>query len=118
MPVTALTIQVVPENGSLDDLTFAAMDDVNNNSFVNTGKEIILVRNDDASPQTVAINSRKCSHGREADITMSPAAADYSIAGPLSPSLYLEASGGTVLLTPSDPDLKVAIARFTPSTGI
>ena len=116
MPVTTLTVQEVPENTALDDFTFAAMDNVNNNDFPATGKEMIVVRNDDAGAQTVVVNSSKCSHGREGDITMSPAAANYSIVGPLSKSLYQETNGNT-LLTPSAATLKVAIVRFVPAAG-
>ena len=117
MPATTLTTQVIPANGSLDDLVFAAADNVNGNDYVNTGKEIVVVRNDDAGAQTAVINSKKCSHGREQDITMRPAAAKYALAGPLSPSLFRESDTGRTLITPSAATLFIAIAKFTPATG-
>lgn len=63
MPRTALTVQTLkgPYPGTVSvndlDITFAAADVANGNDFPYTGREVILMRNDDAGAQTVTFTS-------------------------------------------------------------
>jgi len=61
MARTAFTVQTMtgpyPSNFLMDTLTFAAADTVNQNSFVYTGREIIIVENTDASTRNVTLTS-------------------------------------------------------------
>ena len=52
MATTLLTVTTLPGPYDTDGVTptWDAGDDVNNNHFPSTGKEIVMVRNDDAGP--------------------------------------------------------------------
>jgi hypothetical protein len=119
MPRTALTPQVVkgPYPGTVAandlDITWAAGDDVNGNEFAFTGRELILVRNDDAAAQTVTLlSSATPGYGRTADITT------YSLAAGEYAAFWAGATQGWVQpgskfnIDLSDPDLKFAVLRF------
>jgi hypothetical protein len=119
MPRTVLTPQVVkgPYPGTVAadalDITWAAGDDVNGNEFAFTGRELILVRNDDAAAQTVTfLSSATPQFNRTADITAySLAAGEYAAfwAGALPGWVQ---SGSKFNIDLSDPDLKFAILRL------
>lgn len=63
MPRTALTVQTLkgPHPGTVAanalDITWTAADDVNLNDFPHTGREVILVRNDNVAAQTFTLTS-------------------------------------------------------------
>lgn len=57
-----------PAANSLD-LTFAASDNVNGNSFPASGKDLLLVQNTDAAQQTFTVVSAPDERGRSQDIT-------------------------------------------------
>jgi hypothetical protein len=113
MPTTAITKQTAPGQypTAWGDLTFAAMDQANGNHFVSTGKELIIVRNDDAAAQTVTVTGSADPFGRTASIQKSINAAGLAIFGPL-PSSYWANNSGQIVLTPSSNNLKVAIVTL------
>ena len=88
MARTALTIQTPPNlNATIGalgaQLLFTAADTVNFNSFVASGREIVIVYNSAASAGTVTINSVADQLGRTADITAySIPATSYAFFGP------------------------------------
>src|SRR6266403_396314 len=76
MPKTALTVQqvvgpypVLPLTALALAVTFAAADVANGNSFPVTGKEVILVQNTDAAPQTITLSSVADGLNRTGDVT-------------------------------------------------
>ena len=75
MPRTALTPQTLkgPYPGTVSandlDITWAAGDDANENEFTCTGKDLILVRNDDAGAQTFSLLSVEDKKKRKGDVT-------------------------------------------------
>jgi hypothetical protein len=75
MPETALTVQTAkgPYPGTVAandlDITWTAGDAVNGNSFISTGRELLLVRNDDAGAQTLTLKSVADTFARTADIS-------------------------------------------------
>lgn len=83
MARTALTVQELsgpyPGALTLDALTWAAADVANSNDFTFTGKEIILARNDDASPQLVTLESIAGPHNRTGDVVLTPASGAYAM---------------------------------------
>ncbi len=85
MARTALTVSTpkgpydsISANGL--DFSFAAADDVNGNSFVCSGRELVLMRNDHATDAaTVTIASAPDPYGRTKDIaTYSLAAGEFA----------------------------------------
>ena len=79
MPRTALTVQTlkgphpgVPVANALD-FVWTAADDVNLNDFPHTGREVILVRNDNVGAQTITLTSKLSSLNRLGTVT------DYSV---------------------------------------
>jgi len=116
---TPLTITQLKQNNYAvvaGDLAVApvAMDNVNGNSFVPTGKEILLIQNTDgAGAHTFSITSVADPYGRT-DSSLQ----NYSV--PLSSIIMIEMSqltgwqsGGLVLLTSSSALLKISVLRFT-----
>ena len=119
MARTALTIQSPPgkypatpiaANGA--DFTWEAGDAGDNNSFKSTGREIVLVRNDNAGAQTVTIHSMIDERNREGDITAySIGAGEYAVFGPF-PVAGWRQPDGTVHIDPSHADLKFAVLQL------
>jgi len=61
------------------DITFAAADAAEGNSFAVTGKELLIAYNSGASPYTITVDSVDDEKGRQEDITdYSLAAGDYA----------------------------------------
>ena len=93
-------------------ITFQAME-LAGDTFSNTGKEIILVRNDDAGAVTLTITGVVDEKNRTGDIdAYSIPAGEYAAFGPF-PIQGWNDSNGKLNLTASDVDLKVAVLRFT-----
>jgi hypothetical protein len=118
MAQTALTVVQLKQNnyavvaGDLT-ITLAAMDNVNGNSFVATGKEILLFANSDATPHAITITSVSDNYGRT-DASMIA----YSMA--ISPGLEaIEMSqlvgwagaGSLVTMTTTSALVKIAVLR-------
>lgn len=111
MPRTALTVQTLkgPHPGTVAadalDIVWTAADDANLNDFLYTGREIILVRNDNVGAQTITLTSKLSSLQRLGTVLdYSLAAGEYAafwagdIAGWLQSDgkFYLEASANDV----------------------
>ena len=119
MAETAITVQTaktpfqVVAAGGLD-ITFAAADNVNGNKYQVTGREILIIRNDNVGAQTVTINSTVDEKNREADITAySMAAGDYAVfTGGLTNSKGWKQSDATITLLASAADVFVAVVRL------
>ena len=116
---TAITVQQV--KGPFDavvaggfDFTFAAGTLTDGDTFVCTGREILLVQNADAAPQTITITSVDDEKGRAEDITTySMAAGDFAAFGVgLTNAQGWKSSTGTIRITVSDADMKVAVLRL------
>lgn len=91
---------------------FTAGDVANGLQFTMSGKDLILIFNNDAAPQTVTINSVADPYGRTGDITaFSMAAGTYYLAGPL-PKLGYQQAGGFCFLTSSTVTVKFAIIQI------
>lgn len=118
MARTALTPQTIvgkyPGTVSAGDadITFAAGDASNGNSFTLTGQEIIIARNDDAAAQTITIDSVPDPQNRTGDITSySIGASEYAAFGPF-PGLGWKQSDGTLHIDVGSANIKLAILRL------
>lgn len=118
MARTALSVQEPPGKhpGSIAaeaaDLTWEAGDATDLNSYVSTGRELVLVRNDDAAAQTVTIHSVADSFNREGDIAAySVGVGEYAMFGPIPVEGWRQ-SDGTVHIDPSAATLMFAIVRL------
>jgi len=118
MPRTALTTQTpkgpYPGVVSAEDLdfTWAAADDANGNDFVFTGRELILVRNDDAAPQTITLTSSNDPQKRLGNITTySVGIGEYAAFWAGAIQGWVQA-GQKFFIDTSDPDLKFAVIRI------
>lgn len=116
---TALTVQNIlapfaAVGAGAADFTFAAGTITDGNTFVCTGREILLVQNADASTQTITITSVDDEKGRSEDITTySMAAGDFAVFGQgLTNQQGWKSSTGTIRITVSDADVKVAVLRL------
>ncbi len=114
---TALTVVDLPGAYESDPLItpvdpgFVAAD-LTGNTFRSTGREVLLVRNDDAAPQTITIASNPASRtGRNGPITAASLGIGASGAFQIFPSDGW-AVGGLITVTASDVDLMLAVVRL------
>jgi hypothetical protein len=120
MAETAITIQSVTApfaavTAGSADFTFAAGDVANGNSFVCTGKEVLLAYNSDgANPYYVTISSVDDEKGRSEDITQySLAAGDYAVFGVgLTNSKGWKDTGGLINIAVENVAVQVAVLRI------
>lgn len=111
MARTSIAVQTVPAHGAaLDDITFSAADATNDHDFVNTGRELVLMKNDDSSQHTATIVSVADEHGRTGDQDMAPDAGEISIAGPFPPSLWNSEAGKAYINLGAGEDTSVTFA--------
>ena len=76
MARTRLSVVEAPKThpGGSVAYTFTAHDIVNENDFLTTGREVLLIKSADAGSQDVVITSMPDSYGRTQDLTVSVAA--------------------------------------------
>lgn len=118
MAETTITPEVLPSGFPLTKqvLAFTAADIVNGNRFAHTGKEMLIVHNNDIASQTVtfqsvAINGRQDpSH----NTAISLAAGEYAVFN-FRGEGWKQASGedaGYVVMTASDVDIRLIVVRL------
>lgn len=116
---TAITVQQMlgpfaAYGAGTADFTFAAGTITDGDTFVCTGKEILVVQNTDAGAVTITITSVADEKNRTGDITTYSVGAGefaaFSIG--LTNSLGWKSTTGKVRITVSDADLKVAVLRL------
>jgi len=94
------------------DFVFTAADASNGNSFVSTGRELLLVQNSGGSAYTVTVSSVADTIQRTGDITTySVGAGLFSMFGPFLQPGWKQ-SDGTVLVTASNAAIKFAVVRL------
>ena len=102
----------LPLAGDAADFTWTAGDVVNNNSFKSTGREVVLVRNDDVAAQTLSVLSAADEKKRKGDITSySVGASEYAMFGPFPVEGWRQ-TDGTIHIDPGDADLKFAAIKL------
>jgi hypothetical protein len=119
LAVTALPIisplgsyPTLPIAATAADFVFTAADASNGNSFVSTGRELVLVQNSGASAYTVTFTSVADGINRTGDITTySVGAGLFSMFGPFSQSGWKQ-TAGTILVTASNAAVKFAVVRL------
>ena len=121
---TAITVQDITEpfeavTAGSADFTTAAADSGNGNTFVCTGREILILQNDEVGALTVTITSTDDATGRTEDITTySLAAGDRAVFGVgLTNAKGWKNSSGLITLTASADTLKVAVLRIPAGFG-
>ena len=119
MAETALTVQEL--EGPFDiasatdlDFTYTASDNVNGNSYVVTGREILICRNDNAGAQTITINGVPDEKNRSGPVTAySMGIGFYSIfTQGLTNSKGFKQSDGTITFLTASADILVAVLRL------
>ena len=120
MAATVITVQqlispfpVTPLTASSADIVFTALTVTEGDTFVCTGREVILIKNGTGT-NTLTISSADDAQGRTEDIT------SYSIAAGLFAAFGVgltnnpgyKTSGGLIKMTPSSAELKCAVVRL------
>lgn len=119
MARTAITVQTLkgPFPGTVAanglDFTWTAGDAVNNNEFTGTGREILLVRNDDgASARAFTLVSVADPYNRAVDITSySVGIGEYAAIALLSTRGWRQ-TDGKIYFNPASANLKFAVLRL------
>ena len=96
------------------DFTFAASDLANGNYFLCTGREVLLVQNENAGAQTITITSVPDEKGRSEDITTySIGIGEFAMFGVgLTNSKGWKQTDGKILLQTSAVDVNLAVVRL------
>lgn len=111
---TELTVVDLPDayavSGTPIDVGLVASD-LAGNTFRSTGREIVIVRNDNVAPQTITVTSQPASRtGRVGDITNASIPAGEVRLFQVFPRDGWE-SGGLITVTTSNVDMKLAVVR-------
>lgn len=120
MPRTALTpisilgpYPTLPVSATTLNLTMSAADVANGNSFLSTGKEILVVQNTDSGAHTITLGSIADALKRTGDIT------SYSVgAGLIAAFNFTGLNGGwvqtdgTINVNANDVSIKFAVIRL------
>lgn len=94
------------------DPAFVAMDATNGNSFRSTGRELVLIWNGGADPETITINSNPASRtARNGPITTAAIAGGTIEAFQIFPRDGWE-KGGLITMAVTSDHLLVAVVRF------
>lgn len=93
-------------------VTMTAADASNKNSFIATGKELVIAQNTDASSHTVTITSATDERGRTKDISAETIAAGaIRIYGPF-PLAGWDQGGGIIYLEANDATVKFGVVKL------
>jgi len=120
MAATVITVQqlispfpVTPLTASSADITFTALTVTEGDTFVCTGREVILILNGTGT-NTLTISSADDAYGRAEDITSySIGAGLFAVFGVgLTNSAGYKTSAGLIKLTPSSAELTCAVVRL------
>ncbi len=115
MARTAFTVQPIagayPADLLLTTITWTLADVVNQNSFVLTGREIILVRNDDVATKIVTLTSIADPQNRVGNVTKSVLANGYAAFSAAELTGWIQ-SDGLFYLEADDADVFFAILRY------
>ena len=94
------------------NLTWTAADATNKNAFVFTGREILLVRNDNAGEQTVTIQSVACEHARTGNLSKAIAASAYAVFPLFSNGEGWRQTDGKIYVDAASADVKFCVLRI------
>ena len=118
MPRTLLTPQTPkgPYPGTVAanalDYTYVAADLANGNEFVGTGRDLLLMKNDDAAPQTITLTSAADPYGRTSNITAySMGIGEFAMFW-FGNLVGWDQGGGKLFIDVSDVDIKLAVVRL------
>lgn len=120
MAATVITVQqllspfpVTPLTANSADITFTALTVTEGDTFVCTGREVILISNGTGT-NTLTISSADDAFGRSEDITSySLADGDFAVFGVgLTNAAGYKTSGGLIKMTPSSAEVKAAVVRL------
>ena len=110
--MATLAVTLIDRDGVLMDLSINASAA---DKFLNTGKELLLVVNTDASPHTVNVASAVTLDGKAiGPRTIVVAAGAYIYAGPFPPALHNDADGYVNLTYSDTTGMKVCPLKYTP----
>lgn len=118
--MTVLTVVVAKRTANGNDLAGVSAA-AGGDSFVNTGKEFVVIKNGDSSPMTLTIVTPATIDGdlAIADRTATIGIGETRMIGPFQPGLYNDTlvAGGKVSLTYSSvTSLKVNAVQINPNT--
>lgn len=112
--MAVLTIQTIPTgyDQTLDAMAWQALSAGADDTFISTGREILLFRNDDgAAPVVVTVTSENDPQGRTGDTTLSVPVGEYAVSQ-LFPRVGWAASTGLISIVCADADMKCVVLRL------
>lgn len=105
----------LPLTANAEDFTWTASgaDFGDGFSFTNTGREVILIRNDNAGAQTITVSSVVDKYNRTGDITTySVGIGEYAWFGPFKPDGWNQTGSSLLYAAVTAADLYIAVMRL------
>ena len=114
MARTRLTPTEVPKThpGGEANYSFTAADTTDQNDFILTGREVLLITNTNAASQDVTIGSVPDAYGREGDLTVTVPATTGAVALYFGDRSGWMQSDGTLYLDCSSADVSYCVLRL------
>lgn len=107
--MAVLNVQTVSSAGVAPAFVAA---EAGGDKFANYGRTCIIVKNGDASPTTVTVNSQKlCDQGFDHDLTVSVPAGGEKWIGPLDPGRFNNAAGQVEIAYSAVTSVTVAVVQ-------
>ena len=99
MARTRLTVVEAPRThpGGSVVYTFAAHDTTNENDFLSTGREMLLIKSADGAPQDVVVTSAPDTYGRTQDLTITVGAGEERAVAFLQRDGWMQPDGAIYL---------------------
>lgn len=110
MPRTAIT--VVDADYGLNLMAETAADQANGMSFVNDGRMVLVVSNEDASAKQVTLAVNPDAYGRDVTEQLSVPAGRVAMTSFLPPDVYNQAGSVVHVDFDADTDVKVGVFRL------
>jgi len=109
--MAALTVETIgPHGGELQDISFTAVSA--SDTFVNSGRELIIIKNGDGSPRDSVVVSVADEYGRTGDLTITTANAEQSTAGPFPTRLWNNGGGLVTVTHAYTTSITIAVVQY------
>ena len=111
---TNIPVQVLPSNGGADqNITWTAGDAANDHSFVNSGRELLLMKSDSVGAKHADVMSVADEDGRTGDQTLDPDGDQViAMAGPFFPPVWNQTGGVVNVDLALATDVFFAVVQF------
>lgn len=111
MARTSITVEEVLSHAT-EELTYTSGDATNDMQFVNTGREVLIVKGATTPTGTVTVKSVQDYNRRTGDLTQAVSASKEYWMGPFPPTLFNQSDGVVHVDLDDDTDISMTVVRM------